>query len=88
MEIRLVAKSWGSLDSAPCFLSSLNGDDLVVKSAFGHTAMLAGQGPKTIGLRDDLVQPPCFITDGSQRGKVMGNCSCIPQAFPECQSPS
>lgn len=75
-------------DSVPCFLSSLDDDDLVVKSGFGHSALLARQSPRTVGLRDDLVQPPRFTDedDGTQRGEVMGNYSCVQQAFPECQA--
>lgn len=77
VEIRLVAESWGLSDNVACFLSSLNRGDLVVKSGFGHAVMLAGQGPRCIGLRDDLVQPPHFTDegDGAQRSEVMRNCS-------------
>lgn len=53
MEIRSVAEL--GIISVSCFLSSLNGDDLVVKSGFGHTLMLAGQGPRTTDLGGDLV---------------------------------
>lgn len=87
VEIRLVAESWGLSDSVPCFLFSLNGGDLVVKSGFGHAAMLAGQGPRCIGLRDDLVQPLHFTEgDEAQRSEMMRNCSCVLQVFSKCRA--
>lgn len=85
VQIRLAAECWGSSDSVLRSLSSFSGHGLVVKRGFGHAVMLAGQGPRTIGLRGDLVQSPCFTDegDGAQRGEAMGNCSHVPQASPE-----
>lgn len=55
------------------------------EDGFGHPIMLAGQGPRTIGHRDDLVQPPQFTDkgDGAQISEAMGKCSRVPQASPD-----
>lgn len=53
MEIRSVTEL--GITSVSCFLSSLSGGDLVVKSGFGHAVMLPGQGPRTTDLGGDLV---------------------------------
>lgn len=50
------------------------------EDGFGHPIMLAGQGPRTIGHRDDLVQPPQFTDKGdrvqiSEVNREMFTCS-------------
>lgn len=44
-----------------------------MKSGFGHAALLARQGPRTVGLRDDLIHLPHFTDecDGSEEVKWM-----------------
>lgn len=74
------------------FLSLSTDDDVVVESVKrrlgGHIALLGGQSPRTLGLRNDLVQIPHFAEedDGAKTGEVKGNYSCAQEAFPECQA--